>query len=147
MIAWKFEKLYPADPAKVAAEIEAIGDSATPEQVLEKARSSDTELHKCFEWRDDVAAEKYRLVQARQVCNSLVFVKDNPPGKPPFQFRLFFNTDASNGYKATRLILQNPEQFDALLQTAIRELKALKDKYKMIQELRSVFEEIDKLPQ
>lgn len=55
-------------------------ESATPQQILEKARDESTELHKCFTWDDSIAAEKYRIQEARQiVCqfcrNELLAVK------------------------------------------------------------------------
>ena len=64
--------LFHADAQKVANEIAEIGESATPREILEKGRDPKTELHKCFEWDDTVAAEKYRIQQARQIVCCLV---------------------------------------------------------------------------
>jgi len=62
---WKIKGIYKADAQKIADE---IGDNKiSPQELLEKARNEDSELHKCFEWDDSVAAEKYRLIQARQM--------------------------------------------------------------------------------
>lgn len=62
---WKIKGIYKADAQKVADE---IGEkSITPQEVLEKARDENSELHKCFEWDNDIAAEKYRLEQARKI--------------------------------------------------------------------------------
>lgn len=47
---WRVKGIYKADATKCAMEINDIGEEATAEQVLDKARSSDTELHKCFDW-------------------------------------------------------------------------------------------------
>ena len=65
--SWKtgFGSLFRADAQLVSNEIMSIGDTATPAQIVDMARDSSTELHKCFEWNDTVAAEKYRLEQAR----------------------------------------------------------------------------------
>ena len=58
----EFKSLYKgADAQLVADEIMSIGDAATPQQIVEKARDEATELHKCFTWDDRIAAEKYRL--------------------------------------------------------------------------------------
>lgn len=43
---WKFPGLYSADANKVSDEIFSIGETATPEQILEKAKDPETELHK-----------------------------------------------------------------------------------------------------
>ena len=37
------------DPQKVAEEIMGIGESATPRQIVDRARDEKSELHKCFE--------------------------------------------------------------------------------------------------
>lgn len=54
----------------VEAEIQAIFDqhgAVTPSLVVEYARDQTTELHNRFEWDDTIAAEQYRLNQARRV--------------------------------------------------------------------------------
>lgn len=59
--AWKSGCRISADAQKVADEILAIGKSATTAQILDKARDEKTELHKCFDWNDAEAAEKWRM--------------------------------------------------------------------------------------
>jgi hypothetical protein len=43
----------------------------TPETVLEAARSKKALFHPLFEWEDSVAAEQYRLQQARTIINNI----------------------------------------------------------------------------
>jgi len=43
----------------------------TPQQVLDAARDEDSPLHPFFEWDDDEAAEKWRLMQARTLIKSV----------------------------------------------------------------------------
>ena len=76
MVVWKFNNLYKADAEKVSKEIESISN-ATPSSILEYARNENSELHKCFEWDDTVAAEKYRLQQARNIVCNLVYQEEN----------------------------------------------------------------------
>ena len=66
---WKMPGLFKADAQKVAEEIKSIGDEVTAEQIVELARDEDTELHKCFDWNDQTAAEKWRKQQARQILH------------------------------------------------------------------------------
>lgn len=101
---WRIDGYYKADPNIVANEIFSIGETATPAQIVEKAKDSKTELHKCFEWDNEKAAEKYRLEQARMVTHQLVYVEPKKPELPPI--RVFFKTDKNDGYKPTVLILQ-----------------------------------------
>nr|DAF74945.1 MAG TPA: hypothetical protein [Caudoviricetes sp.] len=141
--AWKPGTRYGADAQKVADEISGIGDSATPAQILNKARDNKSELHKCFDWNDSEAAEKWRLHQARNIVCSLVYKEESKDAAPPV--RLFFKTDSETGYKATSLILQNKDEYQKLLSRALAELNSFKAKYKTLSELDGVFDAIDQL--
>lgn len=141
--AWKpgFESLHKANARIVAEEIVSIGESATPAQIVDKARDPETELHKCFEWRDDVAAEKYRLQQARQVVCHLVIRETIREDKPPVRYML--QTKNGDGYQPTRIIYKDPDKYQALLQSVLRELEAIRNKHSNLSELEQVFEAID----
>ena len=77
---WRIKGIYKADAQKVADE---IGDKkVTPQEILEKARDETSELHKCFEWDDSVAAERYRLQQAGNVLRMLVFAPKTREEQP-----------------------------------------------------------------
>lgn len=141
--AWKSGCRISADAQKVADEILAIGNSATTAQILDKARDEQTELHKCFDWDDEEAAEKWRLQQARHiVCNLVIKEKSDTP-RP--EVRMFFKTDADNGYKPTVLIMQDKDEYRKLLDRALAELTSFRAKYKTLGELDGVFDAIDKV--
>ena len=127
--------LFKADPQKVAEEIIAIGDEATPAQILEKGRSEETELHKCFEWNDSIAAEKYRLSQARKICEVLVIQRMPDAPKEAPEIRIFHKTESTGGYKPINRIVQDNDEYQKLLQRAFAEFHALKVKYQNLQEL------------
>lgn len=146
MIAtWKpgFESLHKADAQIVAEEIISIGESATPAQIVDKARDSGTELHKCFEWDDAIAAEKHRLYQARQVVCHLVIRETVRKVNPPIRF--FFKPDGSAGYQPAQIIVRNQDSYQALLKSAMRDLEALRVKYHSLTELEQVFDAIEEL--
>lgn len=141
--AWKSGCRISADAQKVADEILAIGNSATTAQILDKARDEQTELHKCFDWDDAEAAEKWRLQQARHiVCNLVIKEKTDAP-KP--EVRVFFKTDNESGYKPTVLIMQDKDEYQKLLARALAELNSFRAKYKSLTELDGVFDAIDQL--
>lgn len=144
----EFKSLYKgADAQKVAEEIMGIGDAATPQQIVERARDEGAELHKCFEWRDDVAAEKYRLHQARQITHHLVIQEPEPQEceeeRQPVRF--FHQTVNGTGYRPTEIIYRDENAYATLLETALAELKAFQRKYGRLKELSGVFGEIDKV--
>lgn len=131
-----------ADAQRVADEIMSIGDDVTPQQVLEKARNENTELHKCFEWDDAIASEKYRLIQARDVIRFLVIEEETVPTDRP-EVRLMYKTDNTTGYKPIKVIMQDKTEYEKLLERARAELRAFKSKYAMLTELEEIFSLID----
>lgn len=138
---WKpgMESLFKADANLVANEIMSIGDSVTPAQIVEKARDEGTELHKCFDWDDTSAAEKYRICQARQVVRCLVIKRpDGQENKPPVRTLYKIDRSHESGYRATELIVRNQNAYDSLLQQAYGELHAFKVKYAMLTELEEI---------
>jgi len=131
-----------ADAQTVAEEIMSIGSDATAKQIVEKARDESTELHKCFEWDDSKAAEKYREEQARAVVRLLVIKEETIPEDRP-EVRYFFKPKSDEGYKPTKVIVRKEDEYQALLQQAWGELHAFKVKYSMLNELQEIFDLID----
>lgn len=142
--SWKSGSRYSADAQKVAEEIYSIGSSATTAQILDKARDTNTELHKCFEWDDTKAAESWRRQQARMLVCNLVIKEENRPIQTP-EIRLFFKTDENDGYKATTLIMQDKDEYQKLLANALKELTSFQRKYRSLSELENVFDAIEAL--
>lgn len=139
MVVWKFNNLYKADAEKVSKEIESISN-VTPASILEYARNENTELHKCFEWDNTVAAEKYRLQQARNIVCSLVYQEEK---KEPTKLRVFYSSTKTNTYQPTKVLVRNEDSYKELLMQAKSELRAFKNKYKMLTELEDIFKLID----
>lgn len=139
-VAWKLSGIFNADAQKV---YEEIGDTqVTPAEIVEKAKDETSELHKCFEWDDEKAAEKYRLQQARMVINLLVVKTETPEETPA---RVFQITSERNTYQPSKLFLEQPDEYAALLKRAKGELIAIKNRYKTLSELEDVFCAIDAL--
>ena len=136
--------VFKADAQKVADEISSIGLSVKPEEIVDKARDESTELHKCFEWDDTKAAEKYRVYQARQiVCHLIVREVNDEPQKR--EVRFFYKTDNQEGYKPASYIMRNEDEYHKLLDRALTELKAFQRKYSTLKELDGLFEAINEL--
>ena len=141
------EKLYSGvDPQMVAEEILEIGEEATPRQVVERAMDQDSELHKCFDWDDSSAAEKYRIVQARSVMANIV-IRRTPEQKQRNapEIRVFYKTETGRGYKAAPIVFNRTDEYQSLLNRAISELKTFELKYKKLSELQEIFELIPRI--
>lgn len=134
---------FNADANKVYEEISGIGESCTPTQIVEYAREhKDSELYKCFDWDDTVAAEKWRLQQARTVVCNIVYEevsKDNQVQN----IRVIQHVPELEAYKPVSLIIRNKTEYESLLERACAELRAFKERYKMLTELEQIMERID----
>ena len=136
--AWKVDGLYNADPNEVRGELDTLGDEFTLQDVVDLARDENTSLHRCFEWDDTIAAEKYRVQQAGTVVRMLVYVDEKKEEKT--SVRIFYKTDERKVYAPTRLIVQDKDEYQKLLDRAMNELRMFKEKYKMLKELDYILE-------
>lgn len=147
IIRWSLNNIFKADPTKCYEEICEIGNEVKPEQVLAKAKNEDSELHKCFDWNDTSAAEKYRLFQAKQVINHLIVIKRDveEPEKEPVQFRVMLKNEKSydSGYKQTIVMVRDEDEYRKMLEQAYAELKAFKKKYACLSELSDILAMIE----
>lgn len=144
MVEWKIKGLYKADAETVYKEITALGDSFSPADIVEAARNESSELHKCFEWDDSIAAEKYREHQARMVVAQLV-VRTETTDNTPVSVRVISSANAMNSYMPTKMLIRSEPEYADLLERAKRELRAFQQKYITVVELQDIFAMIDTL--
>lgn len=148
-----FSTLYKnKDPQVIAEEIYSISDEPTKEQIVDKARDENSELHDLFEWDDTVAAEKYRGVQAGKLLSVLkvTFVDDTSDDEPPTKVmepvRMFYGKPSGEeGFVSIVKIMGNQDMYQQLLERAKMELESFKKKYSILKELEPIFEMIDGL--
>lgn len=144
MVEWKVKGFFKADAEKVYSEIISLGDSFSPEQIVEAAKNKKSELHKCFTWDDTVAAKKWREHQARMLVAQLV-IRTETKDHEPVAVRIISSTSVKNEYKPVVKLIEVEQDYADLLARAISELKAFQRKYKTVKELREIFEAIDEL--
>lgn len=140
---WRFPA-YSADANKVGKELSSLGPH-TPQMVVEYAKNPETELHKCFDWDVEVAANKWWIQQARHIESALVY---EPRTQNDTPIRIFSRDKEENVYKKTTEFFKNEQKHQLLLNTAMEELIKFKNKYQSLAELvelEDVFKEIDKL--
>lgn len=139
---------FKAKAEDVAKELENMGDGFTRRQVVDYASErKDSELYKCFEWDDTVAADRYRIQQAGSIISNLkitIIKDDKPPEKT--NISMFVMPERKGGtYQKTELVVKNIERYELLLNKAISELQIFKNKYSTLSELEEVFKAIDAL--
>jgi hypothetical protein len=137
---WKVGAQISADASKVGAEVDKIAGHKTPEKLVSYAEAHPrSELYSCFEWDDDKAAQKYRLVQARHILGSLVIIKSeyDPKEKKEIQittFKAYENVQTGKGrvYVPTMVALETPgyrEQVFDRIRRGIDNLEAIGNAY------------------
>ena len=143
-IEWKVKGIYKANAQAVYDEIQQIGDTYTPEQIVEKATDESTELHKCFEWDDSAAAHKYRLSQAQGIVRCLVLVNEKVEDKEIPTVRAIVSTNMrENTYEPVTITIRNVDSYERLKAEALRELEAFRKKYAVIEEIGDIIDELE----
>lgn len=136
--------VFRGNPEKVYREILSIGETATPQEIVDYARANpESELNKCFDWDDQIAAEKWRKQQARIiVCNLVVRKKKNDVYTGQV-YRVIQENRDEQAYKPVVFTLRNQTEYEALLAQAKKELESFRYRYQRIVEMASVIREID----
>lgn len=134
------------------AELELIREEAggmlKAEDVLDFARSSNTALHKYFEWDDGEAAYKYRLAQAKEIISVAVIMIPGTDKKVRAYVNLSEDRKERLGYRSIVDVYSDEQLLEMLLQDALEELQAFKAKYeklKSLAKMADLFQEIDEV--
>jgi len=145
-VEWKMPGLFKgADADLCYKEMQTLGDNVAPADLLALARDEKTELHKCFDWDDSSAAEKYRLFQARLVMTQMVVPVREEEARPGGVIHCRVMQRGSESYHPLRVFIQQPDEYDALLKRAKGELRSFENRYNTIEEFDELFVIIDKL--
>lgn len=144
---WKDGAHKSGDAMVVGLRLEAVrvaNGGLSPRDVVVDARDEASPLHKYFEWRDNVAALRYRETQARELIRSVVVCYDERPDTPvPAFVCVAQGSDEFAPYEATHVALKNLDSREYVLSRALRELDAWKKKYRDLSELSEVFNCLD----
>ena len=170
--AWKNERtaaFYHATAEQAHEAFEEIrrrDGKLTPAAVVDSARPEESVLHEDFEWRDDVAAEKYRQGQARQMVGAVRIVREERPpvrayvnvkvvSSPPLKAadcireedeELEQTTEEENEgrcYMPLEEVLEKPDLCNQMMADARRDAQTYKQKYSTLASLASIMQAID----
>lgn len=147
---YKVPGLYKVD-AQIAGEIcEELQNSPqglTPESLLEVSSDKSCPLHDEFEWRDDVAAQKYRLQQAANLIRCITIVVDKGDAEPQNERAFVVKPGRESAYVSLKNAISNDVWREHLLKQAKDEMRWFQGKYRRLEELAGVCAEIDKFLQ
>ena len=143
---WKTQGIFKTDANTVGQIFEELESTVglTAENVVNVSRDTLAPLHDEFEWDNDIAAESWRKRQAQNMIGNLSIVLAETEEENATPIRAFFATELHH-YENIEAIISNGDKRDHLLDRALRELKAFKNKYRMLTELAAVFGAIDQV--
>lgn len=142
-----YTKVSAQEAGEELARIEREHGGLTPELVVDASRVESAPLHPVFEWDDKKAAESYRIVQAGSLIRNVTVKIEEAPRMEPV--RAFVNV-ASVGQRkgifvSIKSAMDDADSRETVLARALAELEKVKEKYKDLRELASIFAEIDRL--
>lgn len=112
--------------AVVADELVRIAQrdqGVSAEVVVDEARPEEAPLHPAFEWRDEVAAEEWRLHQARNLIRHVVVEQEERPSAP-----LFVHVERGEvGYQLTEVVVDEPDLYAVALSNLEARVRAAQD--------------------
>ena len=149
--SWKAGTSFPVKAETAAKTIrdlqKTLGkDSVTAKELLDDSRDANAPLHPCFEWNNDIAAEKYRLSQASYLIRSLEvrYIGDTTPRTVRAYLSVTPSPSRQQGkFVGIDVILSKENYRKQVLSNALIELRAFQRKYSTQEELLGVFKAID----
>lgn len=134
---WKLKSLAKGiDPDLAVQElerIESVYGVLSAEHLLNESRNNGAILHPLFEWQEDIAAEKFRLQQARFIINNVQvkIIKDGNISSIPVYEIVTVNGD--RGYKNIQVMTEGDVQ--QVRKAAMRDLASIKAKIQAYESL------------
>ena len=113
----------------------------TSKDILNDAKKKNTPYHEYFNWDDSLAAEEYRINQARQLIGSIMQVTIIHEEEEPQEIRCFVNVideKGERGYVKTAYAMTKPILMNQVVQQALKEVESWRKRYKEYQELGKI---------
>jgi hypothetical protein len=110
---------------KVVQDIYKKNGEVKASLLVEAARPKESPAHPAFEWRDGVAAEEYRLYQARHLIRRVQVIHEDKPAQLVHVPIVSVRDESREGsYKPAEVIVEAPDEFEIALNAAIQRLKS-----------------------
>jgi hypothetical protein len=143
---WRGGTASGANAQAIGEALEAVrtenGGALAPRDVVVAARPDESPLHRYFEWRDSVAAVKYREEQARSLIRSIRVIPDeNQDTDIPAFVCVAKGEDGP--YQATQVALADPTSRAYVLNQARKELAGWRKRYQDLTEFAGLVAVID----
>ena len=112
------------------------GPFFAPSALVDEARPTDSALHPAFQWNDSIAAEAYRVEQARYIIRHIVIEQyDDTIGERSLTVRAFVSIKTENhGHRFTSIAhaMSDEDMREQLWMSALADLEAFNRRYNSI---------------
>ena len=128
---------------------EKSGGTISPDSLVEAAKKKTHPLHKLFTWDDTEAAAKFRLSEAGTLLRSIEITYLELPDQPRRAFEILLrkqtgSSDVRTLYGTAEEVAADPSAHSKLIAEAVTTLMAWRARFRYLQELSHLIEEIDK---
>ena len=128
-------KANPQKIGEVLADIAVTnGGELTPKAVVDHARARNSPLHRHFEWDNEIAAEAYRLDQARSIIR-LVRIQDEETESGTARAFISISDNGGRSYRPIESVRRSADLQLAVLRQARRDLEAYKNRYRELSDI------------
>lgn len=140
---WRLQGMNDLDPNlahKELSRIEKLHGQLTAAIVLEESRKRDAFFHSCFEWNNEKAAEKHRLMQAGFILRNIQIVTIS--NGEPKQMRVYEIVSTESGRSFKKLTAMTQDELGEVIANSVRIVNALKTKINSYKQLRPVADKL-----
>jgi hypothetical protein len=130
-------ELTPQIVGDTLADIEDRHGVINPHTVVDESRPEDAPLHPIFEWRDEVAADKWRVEQARRVVRSVEIIAKESSGLTQIAY---VNIQSQGGYVSAATVRSQPDLYEEARQAYRSRLDAAQMQLAKMEDLAPVAE-------
>ena len=135
--AFQVRNLAEANPQIVGEALEAVAVANNgvlhPAEIVKAATPKTAPLHPHFDWENRIAANHWRLHQARQLIGVIRIVDERPDARPDQMLRAYISVNAGatdGGYHRVGDVMTNRSLQDLVLAQAERELESFQRRYR-----------------
>lgn len=144
--SWRRGRSFAVDANVVAARVNEIeadrGGACRPQDLVEDARPQSSPTHPLFDWVDTVAAEKWRIHQARQVLGAITIVRvDSQEVKGEVRAFVNLKTEDEQSYQSILRVMGDDEKRLILLRQALGDAQRFRSRYESLRTFSAEFEE------
>ncbi len=136
-------KLAPEDVGKELKKIHAKSGVITAEAIVSAATRTTSPLHEHFQWDNDIAANKYRLEQARHLIRCIRVTMEQSDDLPAKLVRVYINPLNEGTYHTIVDVMSNDDLRNSALKKVLWEIKAMAAKNQEYEDLFGVLVEAE----